>query len=243
MWSKGKGFSVAELIIAVFMIGVVAAFTIPKILHPQDTQVTRTKLRQTASGLEQAFYNLKYTGDLQYELSLYENLLNELNVISKGLDDTNPIAIDPGSPLGSIGTDHPCNTVHLEDPNAEVLNSFIELPSGAVVTGLYRTDPDAQMDNYAWNNSSKHNATDNYIICIDVNGAQGPNTMWSDVFIANFNMWAAYDGTPKSSGKAFNWGGPSGPIYDTSGNILGGPGNIGDPAMQGSPHVGFYLID
>jgi prepilin-type N-terminal cleavage/methylation domain-containing protein len=238
-----KGYSLAELVIAVAMIGVMSAFTIPKIVNSQDTELTRAKLRQTAVALEQGFFDMKMQGKLVYGQTLFNSMIVSLNHTMRGSSTTGNAAIDAGGPFVGEGINHPCfKDVAVLDANADVTKGWILLPNGAVVTGLYRTIPDAFLDNKRWN-SANHDAFDNHVLCIDVNGSQKPNQLGVDVFVGNFNMWGAYNGTPKANSRAFNWGGPAGPLYDTNGTMLGGIGGIGDPNHLPRVQVGYFLAD
>lgn len=59
-----KGFTLAELLIALAILGVIATFTIPKIILTQQSSSNTAKVKETASAVAAAFQTLQYQNQL-----------------------------------------------------------------------------------------------------------------------------------------------------------------------------------
>lgn len=216
------GFTLAELLIALALLGIIAAFTIPKVLQASSDQETNAKLRETVATLENAWYGIRDKNEVNTLVGLQANLLTVLNVISSS---NGPADIGAGAPLQSLGS-HPCI-----EANAM---GWLLFPNGVVVTGI-AINPPLDMDPPT---AATHDWSKNGLICIDVNSAASPNLPGQDVFLGNFNQYGGFVASPTSENaalKSFNWGNegsdPLSDIYATGSNgILTTPTyvNVGD---------------
>ncbi|MEB3287336.1 MAG: prepilin-type N-terminal cleavage/methylation domain-containing protein [Vampirovibrionales bacterium] len=75
-----KAFTLAELLIALAILGVIATFTIPKVLTAQADQQKKAVFKETIAALA----NITYTGNMQetFDANTFESyLLNHLNLV------------------------------------------------------------------------------------------------------------------------------------------------------------------
>src|SRR5687767_12825968 len=114
------GFTLAELLIALVLVGIMAAFTIPKLIQTNDAQETAAKCREAAYSLEDTFYQLRTIGKLDSASTLYANLMKKYNVVAN-----NSGAITAAE-LGSAT--HPCV---VESPQG-----WVQFANGTFITGL-----------------------------------------------------------------------------------------------------------
>ncbi len=233
---KQAGFTLAELLIALALLGIIAAFTIPKLLSTMSTKETSSKVTEAITTLEQAFYNKKmqdhntYSAGIVYGpgSTLYTNIEGSLNVLDKG----------PGSAATLLGASHPC-----VDPNqANAANGWIQFQDGIVVTGL---NSGADFDSLPYNHPT-HNQSQNYVICIDTNGKDNPNQAGLDVFVGNFNLHGAFTGVPTvQTERTFHWGTATNDVYaigGASGTTLGVSNpRIGSASVQDSAVAGLMI--
>ncbi len=189
-----KGFTLAELLIALALLGVIAAFTIPKIFNAAGNNRTVATLRETVSTLEQSYSDLRTQGIVPTAGTLFAAILPQINATSSGAAANGFVA------------PHPCAVAPVA-----ALTGFIQLANGAMVTGLsgggaLRAAAPVPAEG----------AQINTIVCIDVDGAgSGPNAVGQDIFVGNFNQFGDFDGTsatapagvsPNYNGRVWNWG-------------------------------------
>jgi prepilin-type N-terminal cleavage/methylation domain-containing protein len=239
MQNPRNGFTLAELLIALALLGVVAAFAVPKIMQATESKQASSKIREAVSVLEQSFYNRKFLDRYTFNAGivygpgqkLYHSIHESLNVLDKG---------DGAVPLTILPANHPCL-----DPNeANAPTGWVLFPNGLVVTGL---TSGADFDALPFNDVS-HDHNQNYIICIDYNGNDSPNRKGQDVFVGNFHLYGGFTGPPNSeSQRSFNWGGTTANVFaigGAPGTILGTNAPlIGDATAQPSAVVGAVFQD
>lgn len=205
-----QGFTLAELLIALALLGIIAAFTIPKVLQSSGQNEQIAKVREAVSTLENTWYNLKNQNQVLAGTTLYAQIIGSINSI-----DQNPGDVDVGNgPYAGMAPAHPCGQ------DASMDTGWIQFPNGLVISGL--------ADGPVMTSSSGSAvAVDNYVICIDYNGRGSPNVPGTDIFLGNFNQWGDFNAAPPPSptanGKNFNWGNPNDAVRRANGSPLPGP--------------------
>lgn len=166
--SKQQGFTLTELLIALVLLGVIASFAIPKVLKATADQKTAAVVKETAAMLEDAYYGNRLNGDT-YATNLYTYIIDDLNYTAR---NTGALATLTGYPAAAATN---CRGV-----GAAGTTGWVQLPSGAFISGL-----------------AGPTAANWHLICIDVDGVNGRNTLGVDEFLGNFINTA--------QGKAFYW--------------------------------------
>ncbi len=237
--SAQKGFTLAELLIALALLGVIAAFTIPKVLQSSGSQEAQAKVREAVATLESAYYNKQIQGTLDTSATanatpltdLYANLIGSLNTVANAPDDVAAAANGniPAGPFNGLSPAHPC---------AGFLG-WVQLPNGVVIAGLRGPNLSPFPREFAQNNN---------VICIDYNGSSKPNRAGVDAFVGNFNQWGAFDavvGSQAEGQKSFRWG---------NGSVASDPANgisplaangtaLAAPFLEGRTHAGKHLVN
>ena len=157
---KKIGFTLAEVLITLSIIGVVAALTLPTLSNNAHAQANAAKLSSTVSALENAF-GIILTADPTDPVELHDiTYANGENFYSKIADH-----------LKTLGTEVPTVTYSVAVPSSTVFMT----KSGAIV---YIEDNQTAADDDANGN------VDNYYgnLYIDVNGEAKPNVLGKDLF-------------------------------------------------------------
>jgi len=214
MQIRKRGFTLAELLIALALLGVIAAFTIPKILNATNSAQMIANVKDGVSTIEQAWYNIQVQGQVctagnctangnnSGTATLYDELINNPNSTST---INYAAASQQGSPPGGCGGNGTGLGVPLDTANDGFTQGYIQLANGVIISGLYGstqfglTPYSSLPSNYTSvlpanpdNPPGSPTPQYNYIICIDANGAAGPNQLGSDVFFINFNYSGAF---------------------------------------------------
>ncbi len=185
------GFSLAEVLITLGIIGVVAALTIPNLIQNNFEKHVVSKLKETQSILAQAFkLSEEEYGEVEsWELVAWnENsaaqVMNNLKPFLKialdcGLDDTNGKCI-PSTYFSLNG-----NKYHI-DYKTSTSYYKISLLNGSSIWWRAAAENDALI--YLW---------------IDINGVKPPNTFGKDLFMFMYSNGTIYpNGSPASSHDA-----------------------------------------
>lgn len=151
-----KGFTLAEVLITLVIIGVIAAMTIPTLMNSTNNQEFRVGLKKAISALNQAMslnYALEGTQVGADNLSSSENIVN--NLFKKRMSVITTATSGTAFGVGSTGITATDNTnVFYTADGARYAVSY--------AAGAY--DPVADQMYYG-------------LILIDVNGEKGPNTV------------------------------------------------------------------
>lgn len=151
-----KGFTLAEVLITLVIIGVIAAMTIPTLMNSTNNQEFRVGLKKAISALNQAMslnYALEGTQIGAENLSSSQNIVN--NLFKKRMSVITTATSGTAFGVGSTGITATDNTnVFYTADGARYAVSY--------AAGAY--DPVADQMYYG-------------LILIDVNGEKGPNTV------------------------------------------------------------------
>ncbi len=215
MRTSKKGFTLAELLIALALLGVIAAFTIPKVIQASGNKEAVAKVREAVATMEQAWYGVKMQNLYVPGQTYYQNIITSLNTLNQGVGAANA---GVGAPLANLPSGspspHPC--IQAGGVN---LTGWVQFANGVVITGL-TSGPSIPSD--------LNTQTQNYVLCIDYNGSALPNSPGADIFYGNFNSSGAFNGSgPSANNKNFFWGNTGMAAYNAAGSgfISQGSGN------------------
>ena len=217
---KKKGFTLAEVLISLGIIGVIAAMTTPTLISSTRNQTNATKLSSTISNLENAFTSLiayegtdditdttlwESTGDADAftsELSRYIKVLN----FEDGTASSLPTCYKGKKGLKSL------NGTGLETaPNLDKAYIEFTLPSGAAVfiapDGTALTDTEEAAAVAAGGALFSAPA----YLTLDVNGGESPNIVGRDIFCFILGI----------DGKLYPFGGKDVAIFKSKGEGSG----------------------
>ena len=161
---KQNAFTMAEILITLGIIGVVAVLTMPTMIQNTQKKTYTTQLRKVNSEFQQATLN-------------YINSKNALNLREAGVVDNSSLNKMIKSNMKTAmecASASDCFAPSYKNINGEAANpdfrdySAYLLPSGAAISG-------------AFNNTSG-------VLTIDVNGKKGPNTIGRDLFAAGIDI-------------------------------------------------------
>lgn len=170
---KFSAFTLAEVLITLGIIGVVAAMTIPALMTNYRKHVTATSLEKSISTLNQAIkLSENENGELEtWDKSLahdafidkyfrpYMKIMQTCNPITKcGYKTQNPWKELNGNSAGSYG-----------NPNHRGRTPFIAIDGILYTFGFLNDGGTAEVDN-------------DKIIIIDINNSRGPNQFGKDIF-------------------------------------------------------------
>lgn len=174
--NKKIGFTLAEVLIVLGIIGIVAAMTIPSLISEHNKKATITRLRKAVSTFQQALKlsegeNGEYT---QWEELSEENYKNWMNTywvpylkIAKKCDSFSDCGYASEYPfVYSDGTRSTFTPISVEN------NSEFYILSDGTTFSFFK---------FTWVNKTFP------AILIDINGAQKPNMYGKDVFVLNRN--------------------------------------------------------
>ena len=196
-----KGFTLAEVLITLVIIGVIAAMTIPTLMNSTNQQEFRVGLKKAISAVNQAV-SLNYAlegksigdADLDSNAGVVQNLFQKrMSVISTATSD---VAFATSSDVSSISTDNVFYT-------ADGMRYAINVASSASF------DTDANEYYYGY-------------LLIDVNGDKGPNTLTTDAKAPRDTYIATVYGNRVVAGKPGATSGegyaPKGVLFDKKTN-------------------------
>lgn len=132
------GFTLAELLIALLILGVISAFTIPKILANQQNQEKKAVMRETIAALSEVIYTGKMKGEITTS-----------NAFQYVLDHVNALKLCPTNSLTEG-----CAVAAMYQ---ETTPGFT-LPNGAWVSVNSAVETDVKRMHIDWNGSDGPNA-------------------------------------------------------------------------------------
>ena len=163
---RRTGFTLSEILIALSLLGVVAAFTIPKILSSTGDRQLRALATETLASLTQILEEGQYTKQLQIT-NFNQYFAQRLNAIK--VCDTN------SSTQGCWDTTVQGNGDLVPGPH-EVNEAGFIMPNGVAIVGL-NSSPNPSSNDFLDGTYSPNG------FIIDLNGTQGPNAFGVDQFL------------------------------------------------------------
>ncbi len=178
-----RAFTLAEVLITLAIIGIVAALTIPTLIANYQKQETLTRFKKfysmfnSALKLAQAENGDMSTWAKPKDISisawgkLYIEPYIKVNKICKSYEDCGYKENDPWTSVD--GTPDATNVVDIQTPNTSRV-TYILNDGAVLIIQLYKHtgDPDQPYE-------------DGKAVIVDFNGANGPNVMGKDTFIFN----------------------------------------------------------
>lgn len=198
-----KGFTLAEVLITLTVVGVIAAITIPTMIHVTNKKATIEQLKKSASTLNQAVYNATITDGtvMSWNWSTKEGVLDimqktitpRLSVGFKCSGDVSGINAQCTYPIKGIDDQEIANET-FESKSRVILNdgSMIAFAKGFVTEADVEDakkdqtgDSNKTGSDCTWNGSSKATCG---VFLVDVNGSKKPNMIGKDVFFFALNL-------------------------------------------------------
>ena len=219
---RGEGFTLAEVLITLMIIGIVAALTIPSVISNYQQQEFKTGLKKAVSVLNEAIQtNIAQDGETPYENNdLFTYLQRHMSVIKNNIKVHRCMKAD-----GTLGTTTSCgftgndlaytmnsifyttdgmrfeyaNRVQLKlhESDTYALNMIKEVPYPGASFYAYR-DKNGACGSYGLANNPHETLYPPCIIVVDVNGDKKPNylstvpTQGSTAGTENVNLIYSY---------------------------------------------------
>lgn len=169
-----KAFTLAEVLITLMVIGILAVITIPSILQSWEEQVTVSKLKKTYSALQQAFKLAENeNGPIE---SSYSSIEEYAQALTKYL----PVVKDCGIQPSGCASDYKRLNAYEGQENYKVENTStykVILKDGV---GVY-TWFSPKCTNVSYGNEEYKNKFCN-LLYVDVNASTPPNVIGKDMF-------------------------------------------------------------
>lgn len=213
---KKIGFTLAEVLVTLSIIGVVAALTLPGLVTSHRNQVNATRLASTVGILENAFSNMLVQEgvDSLFETQAWRNAVNANVETGQRLfagnlgrylkhngfrtsDEVRNAYENNITGIGAQGNHASCwRSGNLTCGSAKTSNQFISLKNGALVAiHTLASNNDEEDRIRAAGGRLVNEAAD---VMIDVNGPEeGPNIWGRD----NFNFYLGHDGVLYAAGS------------------------------------------
>lgn len=169
-----KAFTLAEVLITLGIIGIVAAMTLPTITQKIDKQVTMSKLKKSfATMYEIIRLSEKDNGEVwewSFENEVYDQAFNESDFFKKYFE---PYIKKVGN-FGSKSVAKDNHAIYsIDGLQIGVVNSWVVLPDGSSFGIFYNPGVDSGVPGggtYMW-------------LFLDINAKDGPNRLGKDIFI------------------------------------------------------------
>lgn len=177
-----NAFTLAEVIIVIAIIGVVAAITIPNVVKNYQKKVTASKLKQTYSILAQALEKAKVEyGDID-TWDFYGGTQVDTNIVTAAVDNSKNFFDKYLVPYLKHSENTKVATLNemgykngiLESNNEQYVNSSYKYAFFKLQNGAYLL-MGSNFDGTTW-------ILENPFIMIDINGNQSPNKRGKDIF-------------------------------------------------------------
>lgn len=146
-WKSALGFTLAELLISLAILGVIATFTIPKVLVAQQNNANNANAKQMVAALSNAYQAYLRDGGSKTTMRT-SDLTPYLNYLS--IDNT--VTLDALQTQGNLGCPYQCLKFH----NGGVLFYWLDgLCPGSNAAGPFFFDPDGKITDGTTNGPGK----------------------------------------------------------------------------------------
>lgn len=183
-----KGFTLTEVLIALVIIGIIGAITVPMIYAQYTEQEKISKVKKAYSTLANAMTRVKADGgDYIFDIDSDENL----NTISSFFDNyLKSYLIISSVCYNTSGCWNDGDTKSLNGETARWNRNGIGIGS-QIVTAVLNDGTFINIDGHKKGNITSYfgvNSSGNYglVVSFDINGAKEPNTIGKDIFAAVF---------------------------------------------------------
>lgn len=168
-----KAFTLAEVLITLVIIGVIAAMTIPTLMKNTQKQEFVTGLKKANSTLQQAMINMARNNDSSpgdYSFLNVTNFMDEMAKVTNVIKRCNSTA-------ACFGNDYNTAYKRLNSQNTSGMgNGKGIITSDGMIACFVRY-------NVSHGQSAEDNANTLGYVMVDVNGSKGPNIWGRDVFL------------------------------------------------------------
>ena len=176
------GFTLTEIIIALVMVGLIVAFTVPQIINTVERQQSQSRVRSFISAIQGAYYGLRMRQTLEERDSYLTNIATRMNALrwegglippntAGDVPLTNPNHACRGGAGDANNDAAPPQFTTTEAPG------WMLMKNSVVITGLIgRAETDTLLE-------QGNNAR--LVVCMDTNGDAGPNRLGRDIFFFN----------------------------------------------------------
>ena len=191
---KQKAFTLAEVLITLAIIGVVAALSIPAVISNSQQQEFKTGLRKAVSVLNSAItMNMALDGESPYDnANTFGYLMKHMSVIKSTLELAKEFVVAKNGSEGSSGYDNAAfyttdgmrfefRTGGYYNSNLYLYeNSDVEVCSTCLIDYLIKNDNHQRTlcggcGSYGLNNNSDNTTKPPCLVMVDVNGDRKPN--------------------------------------------------------------------
>ncbi|MCD7879246.1 MAG: type II secretion system GspH family protein [Candidatus Gastranaerophilales bacterium] len=183
-----KAFTLSEVLIALVIIGVIAAITVPFIYAQYTEQERISKVKKTYSMLANAMIRVKADGGdmiLDIDANNYKNVENWFNSYLKNYIIVTKICYNDTAGCWNNG-----NSYNMDGSTAYMNNSGIGIGSG-IITFVLNDGTFININVQSASSVAKYFGVDintkfGLEIYFDINGSKKPNTIGKDIFAAVF---------------------------------------------------------
>jgi len=215
MTKTRAGFTLAELLISLALLGLIAAFTIPRILNATGSAQNIAKVKDALSTLEQAWYSVKMqnqicvangctaNGDTSGNTEFYDQVVgnpgnsagpNFLATGTTGAAAPNS-ATPPANVEAGVGG---CNSA--TNPAGATFQGYLLFPNGILVSGLSTAAGSSPINDFGPVGNAASTSDFNLLLCIDTSPASQTHTAGTNLFFANFNPTGDFAGNQTAQG-------------------------------------------
>ena len=220
MWGRKAAFTLAEVLITLGIIGVVAAMTLPTLIQNYQKRVYVTQLKKSVSVLSNGF-KLMMAHDGVTELQdthafsgMGADVCGSLNNFANNILTNNCSSIREGLQSVFSGIQlAPCDETAMKYLNGAIIPSNADAFRKSTLTCAKFPDG-SEIYGYTFNKSSDGFMGD---FKLDINGPKNPNTMGRDIFL----LYVSDNGTivPRGSQQANDYTIAKNPGYYANNNI------------------------